>query len=102
MYKHSRDLENDAVFGDQMKELVKLIGRIEDKFDTKIYIDSKVFNHKIWANLCVGLHGDKDVVNLVVIKFIVWQNKTINYYDPHLLVYPIKDLLDKEDCNAII
>ena len=62
MYKHSRDLENDAVFGDQMKELVKLIGRIEDKFDTKIYIDSKVFNHKIWT----------------------------------------KDLLEKEDCNAVI
>lgn len=35
MYKHSRDLEKDAVFGDQMKELIKLIGRMEDKFDTK-------------------------------------------------------------------
>lgn len=87
-----KDLEGDFVFGGQLAALKGIVQDIEHKFDDKLYFDTCVVNGSNWRNICVGLHGDRNLINLVVIRFINWQHMNVRYDDCHLLVYPVEEL----------
>lgn len=87
-----KDLESDSIFSEQFAVLRGIVQDVEHKFDDKLYFDSQVVNGRNWRNVCVGLHGDRNLINIVVIRFISWQHMNVRYDDCHLLVYPVEEL----------
>lgn len=87
-----KDLENDPTFSEQFAILRGIVQDVEHKFDDKLYFDSQVVNGRNWRNVCVGLHGDRNLINIVVIRFISWQHMNVRYDDCHVLVYPVEEL----------
>lgn len=84
---------DDCVYKDAYLALKKIIKECEKKYDTKIYIDSHVGFAANWMDSKVYLHGDRNVVNIVCLKLVVWQhNRGTKRGGGCLYAYPVEEL----------
>ena len=80
--------ENSTVIG-SLTALRAIIGDMEKRFDTKIYIDSECEFGKSWTDTRVFLHGEKKYVDLVCLKLVAWQHRNLGPCDHYLYAYPV-------------
>ena len=65
----------------------------EKRFNTKLYLDSKIEFGKSWLETKVYIHGDRNVVNLVCLKLINWQHRNLPPGKQYMLyAYPAEDM----------
>lgn len=86
----SKDISVCKVSFEALKEIMK---NAEKRFNTKLYLDSQVQIGKSWLDTVVYIHGERNVVNLVCMKLIVWQHNNLKAGDCYLYAYPAEDIV---------
>lgn len=87
--------DENSVFKGAYARLLELIREAEERFDEKLYVDTMTGSGKTWLNVNVFLHGDRNVINWVIIKMVTWQNRNIPSWQSKLYVYPAEEKSEK-------
>ena len=83
----------ESVCREAFMALKNIMAVAEKRFNTKLYLDSRVGIGKSWLESCVYIHGDRNVVNLVCLKLITWQHNNLPRGNQYLLyAYPAEDM----------
>lgn len=83
----------NSVCKEAFEALKSIMATAEKRYNTKLYLDSRVDIGKSWLESCVYIHGDRNVVNLVCLKLVNWQLRNFKPgYEYLLYAYPAEDM----------
>ncbi|QGZ16263.1 hypothetical protein Hena1_00870 [Erwinia phage Hena1] len=83
--------DEKSVYKDAYARLLELILEAEERYGEKVYVDTISECGKRWVNVNVYLHGERHIINLIIIKMVNWQNKNVKAWDCKLYVYPAEE-----------
>ena len=91
----------NSVFKAAYGKLLELISEAEERYNTKLYVDTMYENARSWLSVVVFLHGDRNVINMVAIKMITWQHQNLKAWEKsYLYIYPAEDRERYEEANS--
>lgn len=92
---------DNSVFKPAYTRMLEIIAEAESRYGTKLYVDTIPGSARSWLNVTVFLHGDRNVVNMVALKMMMWQHRNLRSWErSYLYIYPAAEREKYEKANG--